>query len=85
MSAQSTMPATHADFEAFFEHILRLRPSGSEGYHNAVVQRFPNPADQGALAKWASARISNGTVRDLTPVDRDKLINQIDSMDYRND
>ena len=85
MPAPSTMPATHADFEAFQEHLSKLDLCGWEAHHNALVQRFPNPADQEALAKWASARISNSTVRDLTPVDRDEVINFVDSMNYRND
>jgi hypothetical protein len=79
------MPPTHADFEAFEQHLLNLRPVGWEGYHNAVVQRFPNPADQEALASWASAKITESTVRSLTPVDRNNVINKVDSMDYRND
>lgn len=79
------MPPTHADFEAFEKHLLSLDLVGWEAHHNAVVQRFPNPADQEALAKWASAKISNSRVRGLTPVSQDDLINKVDSMDYRND
>jgi hypothetical protein len=79
------MPATEADFEAFQTHLLGLRLIGWEAHHNAVVQRFPNPTDREALAEWASAGIRQSRVRDLTPVDRDVLINKIDSMNYRND
>jgi hypothetical protein len=79
------MPATHADFEAFHEHLGKLDLFGWEAHDNAIVQRFPDPADQEALAKWASARISNSTLRTLTPVDRDVLINKVDQMNYRND
>jgi len=79
------MPATHADFEAFQEHLAKLDLCGWVAHDNAIVQRFPNPADQEALAKWASARITNSTIRDLTPVDRDDLINKVDRMNYRND
>jgi hypothetical protein len=76
------MPATEADFEAFQTHLLGLRLFGWEAHHNAVVQRFPNPTDREALAEWASAGIRQSRVRDLTLVDRDVLINKIDSMNY---
>jgi hypothetical protein len=79
------MPATEADFETFHAHLFGLRLFGWEAHHNALVQRFPNPTDREALAKWASARIRQSRVRDLTPVDRDVLINTVDSMNYRND
>ena len=79
------MPATEADFEAFHTHLLGLRLFGWEAHHNALVQGFSNPTDQEALAKWVSARIRQSRVRDLTPVDRDVLINEVDSMNYRND
>jgi hypothetical protein len=77
------MPPTHADFEAFEKHILRLRPNGWEGHHNEAVKWFPNPTDRLALGSWAAAKISNSMVRSLTPVSRDDLINKVDSMDYR--
>ena len=79
------MPPTHADFEAFEKHVLGLHLIGWVAYHNAVAQRFPNPVDQVALGKWASAKISNCRVRSLTPVSQDDLINKVDSMDYRSD
>ena len=79
------MPATEVDFEAFHTYLFELRLFGWEAHHNALVQGFPNPTDQEALAKWASARIRQSRVRDLTPVDRHVLINEVDSMNYRND
>jgi len=79
------MPATHADFEAFQGHLIKLDLCGWLAHHNAIVQRFPNPADRVALGKWASEGITNSTVRGLTPVSRDNLINLVDRMDYTND
>src|SRR5271156_3638615 len=62
-SPPSTMPPTHVDFEAFEIHLIHLDLVGCEAHRNAVVQRFPNPADRLAFASWAAMKISNRTVR----------------------